>query len=1076
MNAPVTTLLNDSLEKLCDFQRATVDSVIGRFEQVSHSKRVLVADEVGLGKTRVAEGVIVKLLQRHLSSGRTDPLRVTYICSNLALADSNIKKLRVFNSAADRNRYLQQPSYRRLLEVAMPLTQQAQAGKLLEICTLTPAVSFTLTNGHGNATERAIMVNLLSQHPRAAEPWITSSLAKLFQGESISSDNWQYEMERVAQLRTAQPVVLAKFLQRLEGICDDERLSSEDESWMAVISRCALAKKGAISTLQQRLLRIHCRRMLAQSCAASLQADLFILDEFQRFDDLLGVNEESESSLIASEVFRQKNDACILLLSATPFKAMTSIDEQNNDDTHLAALTRLLTFLQGERMTLVQDYHQARLALHQQLLNFGQRRQEVNLLDSSPRQRVENLLRQVICRTERNQLIPDFKRLYHTPAVDTLSCMSREEVQAWCEMVTVAAALKESYGDNSALRTPLLELSKSSPWLLSFAHGYSFYQNLKDKRQPKAVRSALKAAQHAWLDQSGLNRYRLSMADDAPHALLRAVTPVVFAGGGERLLWVPPARPWYPFSGSWQGCEGFSKTLLFSAWSVVPRMLSALWSYEAERRLLLKVKKKPDYWSEKTHVSPLRLEAKSSLTGWGLLYPARYPDQLTPFTTADSLDAMLNARLPAIDAMLDNFTHLETPAGSGLDWYILAPLLIDRHLGFGDWIEAWLDNAAGEADAEGRQASLQRVRLLLEGKRKPGVMPDDLARYLALNGLASPATCALRSLKHLRPDAADLALLKPTLIIAEGLMGMFNHSYASKVLNATTEKKQPWLLRVLTYCAEGNLQAMLDEYLHLLQQNEGSAEQALISDESDAVSRMLSDAATVNLSHLDVNFYPGGKPDSKRMHCHYALALSEKISSDEKVKRTISVRDAFNSPFRPFVLSSTSVGQEGLDFHWYCHRVIHWNLPSNPIDIEQREGRVNRYKSFTIRKRIAEHINGSAPAGCDPWHWLFSQAEQVAKQQGLNDLAPYWFYPFGETRIERLFPAMPMSRDVERRDRYLRILALYRLTFGQPQQEELLDILLKCQLTEAEERLVLERLAIGLAPYQLGQLRDESAA
>lgn len=437
---------------------------------------------------------------------------------------------------------------------------------------------------------------------------------------------------------------------------------------------------------------------------------------------------------------------------------------------------------------------------------------------------------------------------------------------------------------------------------------------------------------------------------------------------------------------------------------------------------------------------------------------------------------MLNARLPAIDAMLDNFTHLETPAGSGLDWYILAPLLIDRHLGFGDWIEAWLDNAAGEADAEGRQASLQRVRLLLEGKRKPGVMPDDLARYLALNGLASPATCALRSLKHLRPDAADLALLKPTLIIAEGLMGMFNHSYASKVLNATTEKKQPWLLRVLTYCAEGNLQAMLDEYLHLLQQNEGSTEQALISDESDAVSRMLSDAATVNLSHLDVNFYPGGKPDSKRMHCHYALALSEKISSDEKVKRTISVRDAFNSPFRPFVLSSTSVGQEGLDFHWYCHRVIHWNLPSNPIDIEQREGRVNRYKSFTIRKRIAEHINGSAPAGCDPWHWLFSQAEQVAKQQGLNDLAPYWFYPFGETRIERLFPAMPMSRDVERRDRYLRILALYRLTFGQPQQEELLDILLKCQLTEAEERLVLERLAIGLAPYQLGQLRDESAA
>ena len=41
---------------------------------------------------------------------------------------------------------------------------------------------------------------------------------------------------------------------------------------------------------------------------------------------------------------------------------------------------------------------------------------------------------------------------------------------------------------------------------------------------------------------------------------------------------------------------------------------------------------------------------------------------------------------------------------------------------------------------------------------------------------------------------------------------------------------------------------------------------------------------------------------------------------------------------------STSIGQEGLDFHTYCHAVVHWNLPSNPVDMEQREGRVHRYK------------------------------------------------------------------------------------------------------------------------------------
>ena len=38
-----------------------------------------------------------------------------------------------------------------------------------------------------------------------------------------------------------------------------------------------------------------------------------------------------------------------------------------------------------------------------------------------------------------------------------------------------------------------------------------------------------------------------------------------------------------------------------------------------------------------------------------------------------------------------------------------------------------------------------------------------------------------------------------------------------------------------------------------------------------------------------------------------------------------------NSPFWPFVLATTSVGQEGLDFQQYCHAVVHWNLPSNPV-------------------------------------------------------------------------------------------------------------------------------------------------
>jgi hypothetical protein len=74
---------------------------------------------------------------------------------------------------------------------------------------------------------------------------------------------------------------------------------------------------------------------------------------------------------------------------------------------------------------------------------------------------------------------------------------------------------------------------------------------------------------------------------------------------------------------------------------------------------------------------------------------------------------------------------------------------------------------------------------------------------------------------------------------------------------------------------------------------------------------------------------------------HFALAFGDDVSNesaqaDGKARKS-AVRDAFNSPFWPFVLATTSVGQEGLDFHLYCRDIAHWNLPSNPVDLEQRE-------------------------------------------------------------------------------------------------------------------------------------------
>jgi len=61
----------------------------------------------------------------------------------------------------------------------------------------------------------------------------------------------------------------------------------------------------------------------------------------------------------------------------------------------------------------------------------------------------------------------------------------------------------------------------------------------------------------------------------------------------------------------------------------------------------------------------------------------------------------------------------------------------------------------------------------------------------------------------------------------------------------------------------------------------------------------------------------------------------------------------FNTPYRPEVLVSTSVGQEGIDLHRECRHVIHHDLCWNPATIEQRTGRVDRIGSKVERERFS---------------------------------------------------------------------------------------------------------------------------
>jgi len=186
--------------------------------------------------------------------------------------------------------------------------------------------------------------------------------------------------------------------------------------------------------------------------------------------------------------------------------------------------------------------------------------------------------------------------------------------------------------------------------------------------------------------------------------------------------------------------------------------------------------------------------------------------------------------------------------------------------------------------------------------------------------------------------------------------------------------------------------------------------------------------------------------------------------------RSGQVRTAFNSPFWPFVLATTSMGQEGLDFHCYCHAVVHWNLPSNPVDLEQREGRVHRYKGHAVRKNVAQRygLEGTMSLApdetvTDPWDLLFARARQD-RAEGLNDLVPFWIYPVKNgAQIERYVPALPLSTDSTRLEALLRSLVVYRAAIGQPRQQDLVDYLLK-HLPPNEVAEVVDQLRIDLSP------------
>jgi helicase-like protein len=1070
------------LGQLKDFQRDTVEYVFRRmYLDADFSPRFLVADEVGLGKTLVARGLIAKTIDDLWDRSRR--IDIVYVCSNTDIARQNITKL---NVTGHKDFTL---SSRITL---LPITVSEMQHRRVNFVSFTPGTSFELSENAGQSIERQLLYWMLS------EPWAMSfnKATRVFQGRVVDTDRFREQIKHFNSDRVDRGIHQGIARQFVEAAARDPELRLRFDNLCDELPRAGVKIPDRLIKQRNTFLG-DLRRLLAQCCLRWLEPDLIILDEFQRFKHLLGGDDDTDgaspAAQLAHHLFNYQESqgdpataARVLLLSATPYKMYTLSHEEERDD-HYQDFRGTLRFLSPAKKSQ-QQFDECLEAYRQQLFRLANGGLDGLLRIKSE---LEHCLRQVMVRTERLALRSDRNGMLREVSPEFVS-LSAPDVEQYLQLQRIARALDHD---------DVLEYWKSAPYLLNFMDDYDLKRKLRDAikspQQDTRLIRAIRRAQSGWLNRDEIERY--SRLDPA-NSRLRALHRDTIERGTWRLLWIPPSLPYYVGRGPFADPDlsRFTKRLVFSCWRVVPKAIASVLSYEAERCMIQTFRKKAQNTAEarKKRRPLLRFRFRegrpTGMTVLGLIYPCRafaeWFDPLKARLTTGQLPTLDEATQQAtavirdrLNTLISGMTLSSGPADES--WYWAAPLLLDLqhdNSGVREWFaqpklsEIWAgDQSPADAENDTHRGWAKHARLakdVIEGRTKLGPPPDDLAETLALLAIAGPGVVAYRTLNRIAISESQegrLRLRSTTAALAHSFLHLFNLPEVTTLLR-DRHRQTPYWRSVLDYCAAGNLQAVLDEYAHLLAEAPGMSlkDVDVVQEVAGAIQHCLTlRTATARAELISATQRSVRPPEPIRLRTRFAMRFGDQ---EEEVEggaptRADHVRQAFNSPFWPFVLATTSVGQEGLDFHPYCHAVVHWNLPSNPVDLEQREGRVHRYKGHALRKNIAARFAAAANNGDpDPWKSIF-RAAQESRAGEECDLFPFWISPNGDSKIERHMLVLPESREKSRYASLRRSLVLYRMVFGQNRQEDLVAYL-QTRLPESEVQRIADLCHINLSP------------
>ena len=811
-----------ALAGLKDFQNNTVEYVFKCLYGEDPTSRFLVADEVGLGKTLVARGIIAKTIE-HLQDS-VDRIDIVYICSNATIASQNIKRLKMrgldayLKALGSRAKTDERITFATRLTY-LPKEVQSLNGNKVNFISLTPNTTFDHTRSRGgHADERAILYRMLYDLPAGQDGggrrWRVGLLNML--QASAGKKNWR------TKARNLPAVDLDTDLSRAfrQAVLDDVELYASLQEGCDRFARYRDYRKipREDSELRYNLIGT-LRNKLASVCLAALEPDLVILDEFQRFKYLL--DGEDEASMLANALFAYP-DVRVLLLSATPYKMFT-LDQEHDEDDHYPDFIRTLNFLFNDSGKV--DKVKKLLSEHRATLHACAKG---SVCRPGKKTELEQALLKVMCRTERVATTRDHNSML--AEVERAALLTSADLEHAATVDAVAICVKAGEP---------IEYWKSAPYLINFLKNYELRHKLDAQLHAPsdALRGTLSAAKKQLLTRDTLAGYQVL---DPGNPRMRVLFEDTIDKGLWQLLWMPPSMPYIEPGGAYRDKDGVTKALVFSSWSAVPDAVASICSYEAERRMVAGTSVAHSELHDK--IKPLLRFAVASnesrltgmpVTAWLLPSP-------TLATRIDPLEIALGrGRGPVnVREMKDEVravcrrlieTLPDAGEGSRADerWYWAAPILLDAQNGLLDWCTSESGWRAATQDHESGTRFKDHLDLLVsmaEGNIPLGPRPDDLVDVLCDLALAGPGVCALRALRRIGPglEASDPNLLSAAARIASGFRSLFNMPETIAMLRGLGEDTY-WRL-TLKYGIDANLQSVLDEYAHVLRESLGLQE------------------------------------------------------------------------------------------------------------------------------------------------------------------------------------------------------------------------------------------------------------